>query len=179
MPRKLPKCLVDVEFFPNVRVGIVLESGVALLGTLIADVDRHHDDPVPPKIEVNVPPAQVEVNLPPPDIKVEPKIEVNVPPAQVEVNLPPPDIKVEPKIEVNVPPAEVEVNLPPPDIKFEPKFEPKIEVKVPPADVKVEINSTEFLLIQLLAAVTVGTIVFPIGTVVGVNVNEIELIGPQ
>ncbi|MDR3593137.1 MAG: hypothetical protein P4N41_26060 [Negativicutes bacterium] len=81
MPRKFPKSLLEVDFLPNVRVGIVVEGPLTLIGTLVAEIeenDRHHGDPVicPP-----IPPC------PPVDVDVKVDVDVDLEPEFLLVQL--------------------------------------------------------------------------------------------
>jgi len=168
MPRKLPKCLEQVEFLPNVSVYVVLKGAIALTGTLIAEIeDRHHDEPPvcpPPKIEVKVPPS-------------EPKIEVKVPPSE-------PKIEVNPKIDVKVPESKVDVDV---KVDEEPEFiliQLTSNLVVPLGFAEAVTGSASTTITtnpvptSFSATVTpTHTITFASGTIIAINIGEILLLG--
>ncbi|MBP2655481.1 MAG: hypothetical protein H6Q73_3050 [Firmicutes bacterium] len=179
MPRKLPKCLEQVEFLPNVSVYVVLKGAIALTGTLIAEIeDRHHDEPPvcpPPKIEVKVPPSEpkIEVKVPP----SEPKIEVKVPPSE-------PKIEVNPKIDVKVPESKVDVDV---KVDEEPEFiliQLTSNLVVPLGFAEAVTGSASTTITtnpvptSFSATVTpTHTITFASGTIIAINIGEILLLG--
>ncbi|MBP2649512.1 MAG: hypothetical protein H6Q74_337 [Firmicutes bacterium] len=155
MPRKLPKCLEDIDFLPNVSVYIVLKGAIALTGTLIAEIsDRHHDEPLvcpPPKIDVNVPPAQVEVN---------PKIEVNVEPAKVDVG-----VKVEEEPEFLLVQLSEDLVIP---LGIASAIAGSASTTITTAPVATSFTAT---------ATPSNYITFESGTIISINIGEILIIG--